>query len=55
MTDMLTLSAPLVFPNLQEFARTLRESDWRPFHPGVTAHWLYNEGNGGASAVPFVV
>jgi anti-sigma factor ChrR (cupin superfamily) len=51
MTDMLTLSAPLVFPNLQEYARTLRESDWQSFRPGVTAHWLYREPNGGPSAV----
>lgn len=49
---MLALTAPLVLPNVQEYVRTLREkSDWQPFRPGVTAHWFYQEPDGGASAV----
>lgn len=49
---MLALTAPLIIPNLLEYASTLRKSgDWKPFRPGVTAHWLYNEGDGGACAV----
>lgn len=42
----------IVFANLLEDAKTLADSgDWTAFRPGVTAHWLYNEGGGGASAV----
>src|SRR5680860_1911368 len=49
---MLALPTALVLINLQEYVGTLREeSDWKPFRPGVTAHWLYNEGDGGACAV----
>ncbi len=25
--------------------------DWQPFRPGVTAQWLYNDGDGGPAAV----
>jgi hypothetical protein len=43
---------PIVFANLLEQAKKLRDTgDWKPFRPGVTAHWLYNEGSGGAAAV----
>ena len=47
-----TATAPLVIPDLLKKAREMRETDdWQPFRPGVTAHWLYNEGNGGPAAV----
>ncbi len=48
------MSAPsdIVFSNLLEQVKQLREpGDWAAFRPGVTAHWLYNDGNGGPSAV----
>lgn len=48
---MLALPTPLSLPNLQDYVRALRESDWQPFRPGVTAHWFYQEPNGGARAV----
>lgn len=49
---MPALTAPTVFSNLLEHAEKLREtSDWKPFRPGVSAHWLYDEGNGGPAAV----
>lgn len=48
---MSALTAPIVFADLRKQVHELRESDWRPFRPGVTAHWLYDEGNDGASAV----
>ena len=48
---MPALTVPIVLPSLLAYANKLREGDWKPFHPGVTAHWLYNEGDGGASAV----
>ncbi len=49
---MSALAAPIVFSDLLAEAHKLRETgDWKPFRPGVTAHWLYNEGDGGASAV----
>jgi anti-sigma factor ChrR (cupin superfamily) len=49
---MLQLPDPLVLPDLLAYARDLEGAgDWAPFRPGVTAHWLYDEGNGGASAV----
>ncbi|MCX2934200.1 urea transporter [Mycobacterium sp. CVI_P3] len=47
-----TPGEPIMFSNLLAQAKALRNSgDWQPFRPGVTAHWLYNEGNGGPSAV----
>jgi len=47
-----TATEPITFPNLLKKVRELEQSnDWQPFRPGVTAHWLYNEGNGGAAAV----
>lgn len=43
---------PTVLANLVAYARALPEtSGWSYFRPGVTAHWLYDEGDGGASAV----
>ncbi len=48
----LTVTAPIVVPNLFKKVEELRHSDaWQPFRPGVTAQWLYNEGNGGPAAV----
>ncbi|MGE0194091.1 MAG: urea transporter [Methylocystis sp.] len=42
----------IVITNLLAQADTLRRtSDWEFFRPGVTAHWLYSEGDGGHSAV----
>ena len=48
---MLEPNAPMVFDDLVAYAKGLRADDWEPFRPGVTAHWLYKEPNGGASAV----
>ena len=49
---MPALPASIVIPNLLAYASKLRTTgDWQPFRPGVTAHWLYNEGDGGACAV----
>jgi anti-sigma factor ChrR (cupin superfamily) len=48
---MLEPNAPMVFDDLVAYANALRPEDWQPFRPGVTAHWLYKEPNGGASAV----
>jgi len=45
-------SNKIIFSDLIEEAKQLRETDdWEPFRPGVTAHWLYREEGGGASAV----
>lgn len=45
-------TAPILFSNLVAEAHRLREAaDWKPFRPGVTAIWLYDEGKGGAAAV----
>jgi anti-sigma factor ChrR (cupin superfamily) len=42
----------IVLPGFVEYAKKLRHTaDWQPFRPGVTAHWLYKEDDGGASAV----
>jgi anti-sigma factor ChrR (cupin superfamily) len=52
MTEMPALSSPIVFSNLVEQAHELGGTDdWEDFHPGVTAHWLYDEGDGGPAAV----
>lgn len=49
---MSTLNAPLVLSRLLEHARSLPDTgDWEPFHPGVSAHWLYREDDGGPAAV----
>ncbi len=45
-------SSPIVFSNLVEQAHELRHTDdWEAFRPGVRAHWLYDEGDGGPAAV----
>jgi len=47
-----TVTPHIAIPNLVQKAEELRRTDdWQPFRPGVAAHWLYNEGNGGPSAV----
>ena len=49
---MLSLTDPIVLLNLSEYTKKLSEENgWTPFHPGVTAHWLYDEGEEGARAV----
>jgi anti-sigma factor ChrR (cupin superfamily) len=43
---------PIVLADLVEYTKKLRQTDdWEPFRPGVTAHWLYNQGGGGPAAV----
>jgi urea transporter len=50
--QMPALTGPTVLAGLIQRANQLRETcDWKPFRPGVTAHWLYDEGGGGAAAV----
>ena len=52
MIDDYPMTAPITIPNLLDPGEELRESgDWQPFRPGVTAQWLYNEGDGGPAAV----
>lgn len=48
---MLALKAPMAVSDLVDYANALRADDWKPFRPGVTAHWLYKEDDGGGSAV----
>ncbi len=49
---MSTPSDSIVFANLLEQVKRLHDpDDWTAFRPGVTAHWLYREGNGGPAAV----
>lgn len=49
---MPSLTEPIVIADLVEYAKKLRTTDdWEPFRPGVTAHWLYKEDDGGAIAV----
>jgi anti-sigma factor ChrR (cupin superfamily) len=49
---MAPLTAPSVIANLLGHAHELRTTDdWQPFRPGVTAHWLYEEGGNGPAAV----
>lgn len=49
---MPSLTEPIVIADLVEYAKKLRTTDdWEPFRPGVSAHWLYREDDGGASAV----
>lgn len=46
------MSDPLVISDLIEHSKKLYKSaEWEPFRPGVSAHWLYNEGEGGSAAV----
>ena len=45
-------SAPIVTSDFLDYARRLGQTDdWQAFRPGVTAHWLYNQGGGGPAAV----
>jgi len=44
-------NAPMVIDDLVAYANALGADDWESFRPGVAAHWLYEEPNGGASAV----
>ena len=49
---MLTVTDPMVVSDLLQHAGELVEAAaWEPFRPGVTAHWLYREENGGPAAV----
>lgn len=49
---ILTPARSILFANLLDEAKALAgTAQWQPFRPGVTAHWLYNEGDGGAAAV----
>jgi anti-sigma factor ChrR (cupin superfamily) len=50
---MPALTVPMVISNLMKQVDELRnkDGDWKPFRPGVTAHWLYDEGKGGAACV----
>jgi len=42
----------IVVPEIITYAKTLKDTDdWKPFRPGVTAHWLYGDFGKGASAV----
>jgi anti-sigma factor ChrR (cupin superfamily) len=44
--------ASTVLLNFVQYAKKLGQTDdWKPFRPGVTAQWLYNEGKGGAAGV----
>lgn len=48
----LTATEPINIPNLLQKAEELtRTGGWQPFRPGVTAHWLYKERDGGPRAV----
>lgn len=45
-------SKPIVYADLIAQAQAMRtDGDWSYFRPGVTAHWLYDDGDGGPSAV----
>jgi anti-sigma factor ChrR (cupin superfamily) len=47
-----TIATPISIRSLIQKAGELRDSiGWQPFRPGVTAHWLYKEGDGGPRAV----
>jgi len=49
---MPTLIDPIVVSRLLEHAHALHETArWEPFRPGVVAHWLYHEADGGPAAV----
>lgn len=44
--------SPIVLPDLVNYVRKLQDTDdWVSFRPGVVAHWLYKEGDGGPAAV----
>jgi anti-sigma factor ChrR (cupin superfamily) len=45
-------SDSIVLSRLLEHVSALRETEtWEPFRPGVSAHWLYREDDGGPAAV----
>ncbi len=47
-----TLQAPIVYHSLLDQVEQLNETNaWEPFRPGVTAHWIYREPDGGPAAV----
>jgi anti-sigma factor ChrR (cupin superfamily) len=49
---MLEPTGPIVLSDFVDYAKTLRMTDgWKPFRPGVTAHWFYNTEHGGPAAV----
>jgi len=49
---MTVATSPIVMTGFLAKVAALRETmEWVPFRPGVTAHWLYNEGDGGPCAV----
>ncbi|OSC42701.1 urea transporter [Mycobacterium decipiens] len=51
-THMSSPPDSIVFSNLLEQVKNLNATgEWTAFRPGVTAHWLYNDGNGGPAAV----
>jgi len=43
------LNGLLAVSHLGQYARDTQ--DWEPFRPGVSAHWLYREPDGGPAAV----
>lgn len=45
-------TGPIVLSRLLEHVNDLRATEeWEPFRPGVSAHWLYREEDGGPAAV----
>ena len=49
---MQSITEPIVISDILKYAKKLSETaDWEPFRPGVTAHWMYKEDNGGPAAV----
>lgn len=49
---MSTATATIDIPNLLNKVEELSKTNgWQPFRPGVTAHWLYKEDDGGPAAV----
>ncbi|GAB5378626.1 MAG: hypothetical protein AcusKO_50880 [Acuticoccus sp.] len=49
---MIRPDTPIVLSDLhRQAADLLKTGEWQPFRPGVTAIWLYDEGDGGAAGV----
>ncbi|WP_346908040.1 cupin domain-containing protein [uncultured Roseibium sp.] len=49
---MIEMPPMLNLQDLAGYANSLNgPADWKPFHEGVTAHWFYDDGNGGAASV----
>ncbi|REK10462.1 MAG: transcription negative regulator ChrR [Planctomycetota bacterium] len=44
-------SEAIVLADLLKQVEKLGDADWEPFRPGVKAHWLYREHDGGPAAV----